>query len=142
MAEVVQATGDSPGVASGTLLEECSGRVLLSVGGVKFETSLQTLRAVPDSDIAKSFNGNWRSFRNNSETVLIDRRGDVRGRDSSSERRHQQPLLMTSGCDYVGFLSRPGVPEGLQTQPGLCDACVGIRAAHLLETRSRGVRAA
>ena len=67
----------SGGAGNNTLLEECSSRVLLSVGGVRFETSLQTLRAVPDSELARSFSDNWRSFRNNTDTVLIDRRGDT-----------------------------------------------------------------
>lgn len=51
------------------LLEDCDSRVLLSVGGVRFETSLRTLKAVPDSYLARSFNGKWRSFKNNTETV-------------------------------------------------------------------------
>ena len=85
MSENVQGASDDNGIGGLSLLEDCSNRVLLSVGGVPFETSLRTLRAVPDSNIAKSFSGNWRSFRNHKETILLDRRGDVRLLDRVSK---------------------------------------------------------
>lgn len=61
------------------MLEEAAHQVSLNVAGHRYMSSLKTLRAYPQSKLAKVFEGQWRSQRNSEREVFIDRDGEVCG---------------------------------------------------------------
>ena len=56
-----------------------SNWVVLNVGGVRFETSLQTLTSVPHTFLASMFSGRYAARTNDDGAYCIDRNGTLFG---------------------------------------------------------------
>jgi uncharacterized protein YjbI with pentapeptide repeats len=130
------------GAAAGGLAEEGekrakTGHVVLNVGGVRFETTVNTLCSFSDSFFAKMFGGGYDTRTEPDGSYFIDRSGEHFGQVLNFMRTHRLALPLTQ----AGIVALQEEMEYYQLAGPFRDACLATTdytRREMLDMRARG----
>ena len=116
------------------ILEDAAQQVSVNVGGQLQTVSLQTLRSWPESNLSKTFGGNWRMQRNAQGEVFIDRNGKVWGLQLATQAWALTMLSPGVSC-MVGLPSLSSVLSAdLSDGPGIFESSQGPHTIYCAST--------